>query len=58
MALIILEGPDGSGKTTAAEKLATELGHNTAVVLHKGPPKRLPLHEYEDLDFYEPALSR
>lgn len=49
--LIILEGVDGSGKSTLAEKLWSELSHDytggVVKLLHKGPPERHPLDEYE-----------
>jgi len=49
--LIILEGPDCSGKSTLASKLACELEKrfpdNTVTLLHKGPPEVHPLDEYE-----------
>lgn len=50
--LIILEGPDASGKSTLATQLAdalrdTHLG-DTVNVIHKGPPTSHPLAEYEN----------
>lgn len=42
--IIVLEGADGTGKTTAAGKLKRILN---ADVLHFGPPERHPLYEYE-----------
>lgn len=42
--LIILEGPDGAGKSTLAREIESEIG---AMVLHRGPPTEHPLDEYE-----------
>jgi thymidylate kinase len=47
--IVVLEGPDGAGKSTAAEMLrvaAEEQGYSTSC-LHRGPPKFHPLVEYE-----------
>jgi thymidylate kinase len=48
--LIILEGPDGSGKTTLAERLVTlvavKFPDHTVKLLHRGPPTAHPLDEY------------
>lgn len=49
--LIIIEGPDGGGKSTLATRVADRLtltrpGDNV-VVYHKGPPGAHPLVEYE-----------
>lgn len=48
--LIILEGPDGAGKTTLAERLVTYIAakfpHDHVDLLHKGPPTQHPLDEY------------
>jgi thymidylate kinase len=62
VALIVLEGCDGSGKTTLARALteAAERDRKKVLLLHKGPPTddRTALQEYtEDLSFYEPALD-
>jgi len=46
--LILLEGPDGAGKSSLAAKLATELKKiGTVEQWHKGPPTKHPLDEYE-----------
>lgn len=50
--LIILEGPDGAGKTTLADSLRATLVDHCRVedlveVRHSGPPTRHPLVEYE-----------
>lgn len=42
--LIIIEGADGVGKTTLAQRLAAKLD---AKIIHKGPPTEHPLVEYE-----------
>ena len=49
--LIILEGPDGAGKTTLAERLVTQLAvkypRDQVELIHRGPPTRAhPLDEY------------
>lgn len=48
--LIILEGPDLSGKTTLAERLVTYLGakfsRSSVTLIHRGPPRSHPLNEY------------
>lgn len=57
--LIILEGPDGAGKTTLAHRL-TELiksqnSLNEVRYIHAGPPERHPLDEYlHSLTHYRP----
>lgn len=38
MPLLILEGPDGSGKTTLAAKLLKGTGHPTLLIKRSGPP--------------------
>jgi energy-coupling factor transporter ATP-binding protein EcfA2 len=43
--LILLEGPDGAGKSSLAQALNTRLPD--ATLLHAGPPTRHPLFEYE-----------
>lgn len=45
MSLIIIEGVDGSGKTTLMDRLAKEMADDT-IELHSGPLKRHPLDEY------------
>lgn len=55
--LIILEGPDGAGKTTLAQSLCDEVSRHgdEVTLLHKGPLTRHPLLEYElDLADYRP----
>lgn len=47
--LIILEGPDGAGKSTLAQELAAHLGRTTSdkvEVWHRGAPTHHPLEEY------------
>jgi len=46
--IVILEGADGVGKTTAAQMLRSELRRQNKPVIshHRGPPKRDPLLEY------------
>lgn len=44
--VIVLEGADGTGKTTAAKHLRSML-HGEVNMLHFGPPKEHPLKEYE-----------
>lgn len=48
--LIILEGPDGAGKSTFARELKHEIERShpgdTVTVLHAGPPNKHPLDEY------------
>ena len=47
--LIILEGPDGAGKSTLARQLETALRarDESVTMLKAGPPKHHPLTEYE-----------
>jgi deoxyadenosine/deoxycytidine kinase len=55
MSLIVVEGVDGSGKTTLVSELSEQLGHE-CVVKHRGPLKLHPLVEYQhDLLKYEPS---
>lgn len=45
--LIVVEGPDGVGKSTLVEKLAERLeSHGTVHVMKAGPPRDHPLDEY------------
>lgn len=61
--LIILEGPDGGGKSYLARLLVDTL-HATypgdqIELWHKGPPSQHPLDEYErPLFYYRPGTSR
>jgi thymidylate kinase len=55
--LVIIEGCDGTGKSTLAARLAERL--DGAEVLHLGPPKRHPLEETVlALDDYTPGSGR
>lgn len=61
--LIILEGPDGVGKTTLAKQLhdaiRTEHESDPIVMMHKGPPTQHPLDEYlTPLLNYRPGSSK
>lgn len=61
--LILIEGPDCSGKSTLASRLACELEKqfpdNTVTMLHKGPPESHPLDEYETPLFgYRPQRGK
>jgi thymidylate kinase len=61
--LIIIEGTDGAGKTTLANKLLdvlrTELPDDDVEYLHYAQPQRHPLAEYElDLQDYRPGCGR
>lgn len=48
--LIILEGPDGAGKSTLAQQLLTYLSvkypRDHVELIHRGPPQEHPLDEY------------
>lgn len=58
--LIIIEGCDGAGKTTLAERLVNRLEqHRPTTLLHRGPIKDDPLVEYElPLDGYRPLRDQ
>lgn len=61
--LIILEGPDGAGKSTLAQRLVTQLAvkypDDTVELLHRGPPTSHPLDEYVvPLLDYRPGAGR
>lgn len=61
--LIILEGPDGVGKTTLAERLVTYLcakfPSDRVELIHRGPPTMHPLDEYAvPLLDYHPGTGR
>lgn len=61
--LILLEGPDASGKSTLATQLAEALRavypSHTVNVMHKGPPTTHPLAEYENPLFtYRPGTGQ
>lgn len=60
--LIILEGPDGAGKTTLAHEIVRYVGiehKHTLEVWHRGPATQHPLDEYElPLVDYRPGMSR
>jgi hypothetical protein len=61
--LIILEGPDGAGKSTLARRLAEFIlmssPSDDVDILHKGPPTEHPLDEYERPLFdYRPGTER
>jgi GTPase SAR1 family protein len=60
LSIILLEGCDGAGKTTLAERLVeyTRGRGNTAELIHRGVPERHPLEEYEyDLEQLDPAAN-
>jgi thymidylate kinase len=44
--LIILEGPDGAGKSTLAREIADQLCPHVVKMLHAGPPTAHPIDEY------------
>src|SRR4051812_24466763 len=59
---VILEGVDGSGKTTLAEAVAKELQNRYPdaqhELFHRGPPERHPLDEYAfDIEDYRPGAG-
>lgn len=60
--LVILEGPDGAGKSTLAAQLAEEISRRDGVkpdLMHARPPTRHPLDEYETPLFgYRPGTQR
>lgn len=61
--LIILEGPDGGGKSSLAGRLKDTLAlaypDDIVEVFHKGPPTQHPLDEYERPLFdYRPGAGR
>lgn len=58
--LILVEGVDGVGKSSAVEILADSIRkaapRDEVTVLHKGPPERSVLEEYElDIQWYRPG---
>lgn len=59
--LIILEGPDGAGKTTLANQLQTVLENRSDCTIHRfhcGPPDSHPLDEYlRPLNLYRPGTG-
>lgn len=59
--LIILEGPDGAGKSTLAQEIASHLGRTTSdkiEVWHAKRPERHPLNEYlRPLRSYRPGTG-
>lgn len=58
---IIVEGPDGAGKSTLVQELVVELwrrGRGTVLVNPKRSPNQPPLVEYKArLDFYRPRTG-
>lgn len=56
---IILEGPDGAGKSSLASRLFEQVAnHGPTTLLHRGPPNEHPLLEYElALETYEPGAG-
>lgn len=56
--LVILEGVDGSGKSTLVDDFLLQLG-DSAVTLHRGPIKTHPMHEYvHALRAYQPTTDK
>jgi deoxyadenosine/deoxycytidine kinase len=56
--LIILEGPDGVGKTTLANALLANHTEEEMLIRHCGPLRRDPIDEYlHDLDWYSPGVT-
>lgn len=56
--LIILEGPDGAGKSTLAREIKDAIGDLGVSVYHKGPATEHPLDEYETpLLGYRPGMD-
>lgn len=60
--LIIVEGPDGAGKTTFVRALGAAIArhsaHESITTLHARPPKSHPLDEYETPLFaYRPGIA-
>lgn len=54
--LIIVEGPDGAGKTTLAKAISEETG---AEYIHAGPPRAHPMAEYIcELPRHDAVLDR
>lgn len=58
---IIVEGPDGAGKSTFVQDLAMQLwreGRGTVLINPKRSPNQPPLVEYKGrLDFYRPRIG-
>jgi len=55
--LVILEGPDGAGKTTLAQKIAFSV-HGVTDIRHCSQLRRNPMAEYvEDLHMYVPGTG-
>lgn len=54
--LFIIEGGDGTGKSTFADRLNEHIPN--AKRLHCGPPTQDPLREYLDLDWYAPGSGQ
>lgn len=47
MPLVILEGPDGSGKTSLASRLLKGTGHSTLLIRRSGPPTPIETLEFQ-----------